>query len=386
MSTPLSRYRWFPLLGLIALTALACQDDTESPVEPQFSRDGRGSGRSHAFRVYTQNVYLGGDTGPIFTLDFSDIPAVLSAANQFWGEVQASNVPERMAEFVDEIDERRPHVVALQEVLRFVLLDASFNPTGGVDLLAAIEGEIAARGLPYETAVIQETTSSTLPLGFDPATGGISQWLNFTDRVVILRRSDVAVTDLAKGLYAASLPLGPVELVRGWARLTVDHRGTPHHFVATHLETQAARPLHDAQASELQNNVVAGLEGVTIIAGDLNSDAAANEGEPSWTATYGNLIADGFTDVWESSPRHRRVTGVTCCQSPNLRENSELDERIDFILVRSSEERASKLSRQRGLFRAEVVGDERSDLTPSGLWPSDHAGIAATLRTLDGGR
>jgi hypothetical protein len=29
---------------------------------------------------------------------------------------------------------------------------------------------------------------------------------------------------------------------------------------------------------------------------------------------------------------------------------------------------------------AKVVGDKAADKTPSGLWPSDHAGVIATLR------
>lgn len=369
-----------PLLAVIALATGACDNGFESPVDPNFARANHANEQSEAFEVYTQNVYLGGDTGPLFTLDFTNISAVLAAANQFWGEVQSSNIPERTVEFVNEIDARRPHVIALQEVLRFVVLDGSFNPTGGLDLLAEIEAEIAARGLPYETAVVQEATSSTLPLAFDPATGGISQWLNFTDRVVILRRSDVTVTDVDQGLYAASLTLGPVELIRGWARLTVDHGGTPYHFVATHLETQATGPLHDAQAFELQHSIVAGLEGVTIIAGDLNSDAAATEGTPSWTATYDNLMADGFTDVWKSAPPRRGASGVTCCHAPDLQGDTAMDERIDFVLVRSSDNRAGDWSQMRGLFRAEVVGDDSGDLTAGGLWPSDHAGISAALR------
>jgi hypothetical protein len=28
---------------------------------------------------------------------------------------------------------------------------------------------------------------------------------------------------------------------------------------------------------------------------------------------------------------------------------------------------------------ADVVGEESTDRTPSGLWPSDHAGVVATL-------
>lgn len=374
---------------LLALSAAACLDETPSPDEPQFGVSRGGDIRPNGFTVYTQNVYLGGDTGPLFSLDLNDptqLPAILAATNQFWAEVQASSIPERVAELVDEIDARRPHVVALQEVLRFTVLDGSFRPTGGIDLLAAIEAGIASRDLPYETAVVQETTSAALPLGFDPAVG-LTEYLAFTDRVVILRRSDVAAVETAQGLYAASFQLSAtVELLRGWARLSVDHEGTTHHLVATHLETQGIGPIHDAQANELRNSIVAGLEGVTIIAGDLNSDAAASDGAPSWTPTYDKLIAAGFADVWSSSPKHRRASGVTCCQAPNLREDSELDERIDFILVRSSDDRAEHWGTMRGLFRAEVVGEERSDLTPEGLWPSDHAGLVATFRTPDAWR
>ncbi|MFS4096321.1 hypothetical protein [Streptomyces sp. AF1A] len=29
---------------------------------------------------------------------------------------------------------------------------------------------------------------------------------------------------------------------------------------------------------------------------------------------------------------------------------------------------------------AKVIGDRPGDRTPSGLWPSDHAGVAASLR------
>ena len=80
------------------------------------------------------------------------------------------------------------------------------------------EAEIASRDLPYETAVVQETTSAALPLGFDPSVG-FTEYLAFTDRVVILRRSDVTTVETAQGLYAASFPLSPqLELVRGWIR------------------------------------------------------------------------------------------------------------------------------------------------------------------------
>jgi hypothetical protein len=156
----------------------------------------------------------------------------------------------------------------------------------------------------------------------------------------------------------------------------------PHHFVTTHLETQGVRPVHDGQAFELMNAVLAGLDGITVLSGDLNSDAEAQEGDASWTPTYGALLAAGFADVWELAPHSRRDKGFTCCQNPDLRnETSELDERIDFVLVRSSDGPVTGPGIKRGHFRADVVGDRPRDRTASGLWPSDHAGLVAGIRT-----
>lgn len=377
------RARALPIALFLAIGAMGCQDEVQTPLEPSLALEGAGSGhfyRPLAFEVYTQNLYLGGDTGPLFTLDFNDIGAVLAATNVFWQDVQASDVPGRMREIVDEIDRNRPEVVGMQEVLRFVLLDGAFQPIGGIDLLAAVEAEIAARGLPYRTEVVQETTSSTLPLGFDPGTGQITRWLNFTDRVVALRRTDVELVGTDHGLYAARIPLGPLDILRGWVRLSVRHRGTLHHLVSTHLETQAVPPVQAAQAAELRAAVVAGLEGVTVIAGDLNSNAAAMDGDPTWTPTYGDLVADGFIDVWETAPHRRRNHGLTCCHDPSLLGDLEFSQRIDFVLVRSSGDEHDRWGDRRLAFFADIVGEEHGDETTSGLWPSDHAGLVAGFR------
>ena len=358
---------------LLATGLGACDDSQQAPFGPDLAVSSNDRDR-RPFEVYTQNIYLGGDTGPLFTIDFTDIPLVIASTNVFWQEVLASNAPERAAAIVDEIADRRPHVVGLQEVLRFVLLDGGFQPIGGLDLLAAIESEIASRGLPYETEVIQAATSSTLPLAFDPEAGAISQWLNFTDRLVTLRRTDVEVTSAAQGLYAATLNLGPVELKRGWTRTSAAHDGTTYHFVNTHLEISQIAPVQAAQAEELENAVIAGLEGVTIIAGDLNSNAAGQPGDPTWTPTYGNLVDAGFVDVWEAAPHRPQDQSLTCCHPSSLTGNQDFDQRIDFVLVRSSGDEQSLWAPMRGVYRADIVGEEPTDLTESGLWPSDHAG------------
>jgi endonuclease/exonuclease/phosphatase family metal-dependent hydrolase len=331
--------------------------------------------------VYTQNVYLGGDTGPIFSLDLSNLPAVLQATHAFWAQVKASDVPTRAAAIVDELDTRRPHLVGLQEVFRFVVVDPR---TGAVleylDLLAAIQAEILARRLPYEVVRVQENTSSALPLEVDFSVGQVSKALSFTDRVVALRRTDVTLTSSDQGTYAARFSLGPVVLKRGWIRLSAHHDGVPVHLVTTHLETQGLAPVQAGQLTELLGAVVPGLEGVTILAGDFNSDAQAGPGAPSWTPSYEALLGAGFVDAWTQSNPPRRDRGFTCCQDPDLRNGpSLLDERIDFVLVRTSNNPAAS-GRIPGSIDVEVVGEEQRDRTASGLWPADHAGLVAELR------
>jgi hypothetical protein len=89
--------RSLTMVCFLALAMSACQSDSPSPVSPQ-ADVARSDGReSHAFKLYTQNMYLGGDTGPLFTIDFSDIGAVLAATNRFWADVQASDIPARAA-------------------------------------------------------------------------------------------------------------------------------------------------------------------------------------------------------------------------------------------------------------------------------------------------
>ena len=64
-------------------------------------------------------------------------------------------------------------------------------------------------------------------------------------------------------------------------------------------------------------------------------------------------------------------TGYTCCQADDiLNEVSDLSGRIDQIFVRNLVP-ASVITH--------TIGDKPSDRLPSGLWPSDHAGVVAYL-------
>jgi len=327
------------------------------------------------FKVYTQNVYLGGDTGPLFSLDFSDIPAVLQATNVFWSEVKASLVPERAAAIVDRMEDRRPQLVGLSEVVGFAVIDVATGAiVDGVDLLAAIQGEIAARGLPYEVARAQATTASALPLAVGAA--GITKALSFQDRVVVLRRTDVPVASVASGVYGATVPLGPVTLKRGWVRVTVDRSDGPVNFFSTQFEVQSLEPVQRAQLHELLAMADA-LDGTTIVSGDLNSDAEAGPGDGSWTPSYGTLLNAGFVDAWELDGHAAGFAGYTCCQDTDLRNaTSILDERIDFVLLRGPGAPSSR--RVPGSAHVDILGDDPDERTAtSGIWAADHAGLVA---------
>jgi|SRR5216684_8942764 len=100
-----------------------------------------------------------------------------------------------------------------------------------------------------------------------------------------------------------------------------------------------------------------------VFVGDLNSNA-----DGSSTPTYGNLIAAGFADVWNIAGSG---SGFTCCQADDLLNPiSSLSSRIDLVLFRGDFD----------VIDVDIVGEDPDDRTPSGLWPSDHAGVMATLQ------
>jgi hypothetical protein len=400
MSNPtfLSRARTTRALAVaLVATAAACTEEqtASSPMSPDLAVVGVQSDHVDGFEVYNQNMFLGGDTGPLFTFDFGDpeqLPQIIAATGAFYTEVQASNIPERAAAVVDEIEARQPHVVGLSEAMGFFegtlsLADFSFNATAaGPDLFVSVLTEIAARGLPYSVVAMQPTTSIALPIG-PPNAVFEAPAIAVQDRVVMLRRDDVVPTATDQGVYIARLPLGPADIIRGWVSMTVDMDGTPYHFVATQLEQQGSadpssgvpyfiRQVHNGQAQQLQAMLL-GNDGVTVLMGDLNSDAEAEPTAPSYTDTYGNLVDAGFVDVWARAPHSQQNVGYTCCVVDGDNPRTP-DERIDFFLVRSATPPQDN-GLHRGFFRMEIVGVDDADRTPSGLWPSDHGGISASI-------
>ncbi|MET9852518.1 endonuclease/exonuclease/phosphatase family protein [Streptomyces sp. NPDC006450] len=329
----------------------------------------------------TRNLYLGADLAPV--LAATSPQGLVAAATAVWANVQATNFPERAEALADEIAASDPHVVGVQEAV----LWRSQTPAGPgsathveYDFLQILLDELSARGKHY-AAVAAITVGSDFEAPRSTPSG--LQDIRLTDRDVLLARTDLpartfSVANPQSARFQSHLPIcRPVlgcppqpalRVERGWVAADATLRGRTARVVSTHLEPSAPA-VQEAQAGEL----LAGPLNTTlptVLLGDLNSAAGGVGATPgSDTQSYNRLLAAGFTDAWTAV--RPRDPGFTCCQASDLRNpTSSLTRRIDYVLLRG---KVTALTAHR-------VGHARADRTPSGLWPSDHAGVRSVLR------
>ena len=331
--------------------------------------------------VMTRNLSFGTDLDPIVaaTTELEFVTAVATAFTQ----AQASDFPGRAKAWAEEIERSRPDLVGLQEaVLWRTQSPADFSPTPNAttveaDLVELLLDELRARGLKYDVVIAQTGYDIEAP-GLFP-TGFVD--VRLTQREVILARkaSGLKLTNARGGQYAASVTVPtiigvPVALPYAWASVDATRSGRSFRFATTHLD-----PISGVAQQLQANEFLAGPGSTTlpiVWVGDFNSDAEGTmiTGVPSATATYGSILAAGYEDAWAA--RHPSDPGFTCCQATNLLNPiSTLTERVDLVLTRGPF----------NVGKASLVGEEASDRLPSGLWPSDHAGVVVALDFENGG-
>jgi endonuclease/exonuclease/phosphatase family metal-dependent hydrolase len=361
----------------LAMVATACADDpTTSIAAPAYSMDG-----GRAVTVMSRNLYLGADLNPVLgTQNPNQIPFVIASV---WAAIVATDIPTRASALAEEIAQAQPDLIGLQEATTyrrqspsdFVLGNRTLNAnTVAYDFVALLLAELTARGLDYR--VVASVTNNDLEFPMYTGTGPLPfDDIRYTDQDVILARAGVETDLVAANVYAASVPINvgglPLAIRRGWVAVDADVNGNRFRFVNTHLEVQSFAAVQEAQATQLAAWLSTSPHPVVLV-GDLNS--AANPGAPaaSLTASYGILQNAGFTDLWLRG--HDAEDGLTCCQAGNVRNLvSELSQRIDFVMM------SQNFDHFVGGVQMEIVGDEVSDRTATGLWPSDHAGLVARL-------
>ena len=359
---------WLP--GTLVLVALLVGCDSGG--------EGAWNGPGTSVKVMTRNVYLGGEFDSLIGAQtMAQLPGMVDT---FWKGVQASDFPARAALIADEVAAEEPDIVAFQELELFrIQTPSDFDPKAAPnaadtapngDLLAILTAALAARGLDYGEAVAVATHTDTEMPGAD-ASSGATYDLRLTDRDAVFARPGLRVSNVRTADFPTfiSLPvplssLGVgilVQLKRGYSAMDVTAPDVAQFtFAATHLEVGGqASAYQEGEARDLMT-ALAPIAGPLVLVGDFNS--AANV--PS-TQSY-SIVTRSFTDVW--SQVKPTAPAPTCCTDITSPAPAPTD-RIDLVLYRGPVRPQA----------AERTGTDPEERTASGLLPSDHQGVAATL-------
>jgi hypothetical protein len=322
-------------------------------------------------RVMTYNVNEGTDFLQIQAA--TDLNSFLVAVGQTITQVRGTNPPARMRAVAKQIIDADPTLVSLEELDEWYT--SSFDPATGTcgsptlefAMLQELQDALAAQGAHYTLA--EEAQQYAFPLipGFIPPSTYLC--VSLVNHVAILARTDFGPerfqwSNPQSAQYATMLqfpsPIGLLPLPRAWVSVdaTFDHKAF--RYIGTHLES-VVPAIREAQGAELRAGP-ANTSLPVIVAMDSNAQAAPLPQDP----TYMDFIAAGYDDGWvENFPF---VPGLTCCQ--NEADNnpvSQLYQRIDLILTLGNVK-----VRDIALF-----GADPGERIIGGLWPSDHAGVAA---------
>lgn len=301
--------------------------------------------------VATYNLYLGADLGPLLDVPDPDRPD--AALEEVRRQLHSTAFPRRCPAMAELLAREHPDLLGVQELCTWWVDGEPLWDFGGL-LLAGLE----QRGTPYDVVGSVETFHGEGDLVWE----GRRARMRLVGGNAILRRreSDLRVTGTRSGMFRVALLAAPaadlqVSVDRGWCAAEValpeqDRRVT---VLSTHTEAYdlVAR---DRQLDELVK--VLG-DGPVIVLGDLNATPAQVR------------LPDGLVDAWTvAGNAEDPATAATCGQGADLTDPaSTLSDRIDYVLVRGL-----------AVESCHRFGAEQGD-RDSGLWPSDHAGVSATV-------
>jgi len=324
-------------------------------------------------RVMAYNVDEGTDF--IEVRNATNLEQFLVAVGQTISQVRATNPPARMQAVAKQIVAAQPTLVSLQEVDQWS--SGPFDPFTGTcgqvtlefDMLQELVDALAAQGAHYQVAVRRTE------IAFPPTPGLIlpSTYLcvEVSDYNVILARTDLSQSQFQwtnpqsgqfQNIVYLTTPIGLVPVPRVWCSVDANFHGKPFRYINTHLESFDAN-IQELQGGELRTGP-ADTSLPVIVAMDSNAQAAPLPQNP----TYLDFIGAGYNDAWsEIAPGS---SGFTCCQAQLVNNPvSQLYQRIDLILTLGNIE-AQNIA---------LFGVTPASMTAGGLWPSDHAGVAAQL-------
>lgn len=344
------------LLLFVILLSLSGCERVKAPMLPDDS-----TLEAEPLTVMTYNVYVGANMESLLrTTNLVEVPGAVA---EVYAAFQATDFPGRAAGIARSIKTYQPHVIGLQEISLIRRQAPGDRLTGGapaeevvLDFLEILMAALQAEGLNYQVAAKVQNFDVEMPMGSFTDYDDV----RLTDFDVILVREDVTVARPTAVNYTDFLSIEAlfVDILRGYVAIDATVSGTTYRVVNTHLEafTEENRVTQTRELIDALENETLPI----VLLGDFNTPA------PDGTA-YQMLLSAGYTDVWQMDSEG---TGDTCCQAKELQnEMSEHRVRIDQIFVRNLELPTSVMTY--------TVGDKPEDRLPSGLWPSDHAGVVA---------
>ena len=347
------------LLFFVTLFVMSgCEKITDTVISPPETSD------IEPLTVMTYNVYLGASAGDLLSVE-SLLQVPEEVANMY-NNVIASDFPSRADAIAKSIKTYQPHLIGLQEISLIRRQSPGDRIAGGtvpaeevvLDFLQILMDVLQAEGLSYHIAAQVENIDSEMPMFTD--TGIVD--VRLTDYDVILARSDIEISRPISTNYENALAIEKLglEVKRGWTAVDATVSGVTYRVVNTHLEAfvEEARLAQTQELVDILSNETLPI----ILLGDFNTPAPDGSG-------YQILLSAGYIDTWQMDSEG---SGYTCCQDSDiLNDVSELFIRIDQIFLRNIEQPTAILTH--------TVGDKPTERLPSGLWPSDHAGVVAQI-------
>jgi endonuclease/exonuclease/phosphatase family metal-dependent hydrolase len=328
--------------------------------------------RQDDVRVMSRNVYLGSSLDP--ALAAPTLGDAVRGAGQIYNEIERTNFPERAVLLANEIKDAKAHLVGLQEVALWQ--EESPSNGGGppitnapaatnvkYDFLRLLMNRL---GRKYRVVGSQQEFQGELPADTD-GDGDADLDIRLTMNDVIVARDGVETKNVKSGNYENRFETDvggvPVAADRGWVSTKANVDGTRFKFVNTHLEAFGDPRIRARQARELVRGPADSDKDVVLV-GDMNSDKDDTGGD---NKAYDVLRNNKFVV--------RQARGNTSGHDESLTDPNDQDEfrrKIDYVFVN---DRDIRLVRDESAITG-VTGP----MSPSGLWPSDHAGVFSTLR------
>jgi endonuclease/exonuclease/phosphatase family metal-dependent hydrolase len=352
-----------------------------------------GIGTAHAdprsVTVMTQNLYQGTEFAHIEGLVGKPgvtLPEVLAATTADYATYEHTHFKERAKQIAAEIARNQPDLVGLQEVATWH--KGTFNPLSpfalpepvSEDFTKELLAAIAVDGIHYEVVSRHDnnfTLAFPIVVNAEPFPKNLEA-VGMVESGEILARSDLPPGQLKlsnpqQGVYKYKVEFEnpytheEIPFTNSWQSIDAKVRGKTFRFITTHLDALApGGVISGPQAKELLAGPVAGTSLPVILAGDMNS------GLTSAPAAYEAFVKGGLTDTWTAAGLG--APPLTCChlgKEDLVNEPSSVyTEDLDHVFTRGG------LS----VLNEHLVGNTVPSPPPVPfIWPSDHAGMVATL-------